>query len=455
MSLHLPEQKLGSHSNAGSSSHKFMLKGRQTGSMHRGHAWVFRAESHDTMLAWYEDIKNLTEKTGEERNAFVRKHARSMSAGSHKAPSVSSDGILDEDEADQIPYSADASVNHVTTQPDQQTERPQPGGRFPSDLNVNRDLQVPLSPSSGTSSGDHEVIAAAGALPGHASRSVSHHAAGADAENHPQTNGPDHESPLDVTRDSVSRATTQRSYVPIAQKEEYNNLPVQEGPLYVPIAQQSEYNNLPVQKGPFNFGPQKGEEYNAKPVHSHGLSSEGSGAVAYATPKTTQEHTATSLPYDPVRHESNYGEWMAPAATGVAAGAVGAEAYQHQHQDTLKEESQIPQAVESTETARPVLSSVTIPRGESFMNPRTPPPIESSQSDSLMATPIPTSDPRQSWIGGDDTTADTLSQAEAQSSDGPSSGRPGLTSEKSEQTVSTVSDLHIPGEFPRPTATGA
>jgi hypothetical protein len=52
MSLYLPEQKLGSHSSEGSSSNKFMLKGRQTGSMHRGHSWVFRAESFETMSAW-------------------------------------------------------------------------------------------------------------------------------------------------------------------------------------------------------------------------------------------------------------------------------------------------------------------------------------------------------------------------------------------------------------------
>jgi hypothetical protein len=52
MSLYLPEQKLGSHSNEGGSSNKFMLKGRQTGSMHRGHSWVFRCESFETMSAW-------------------------------------------------------------------------------------------------------------------------------------------------------------------------------------------------------------------------------------------------------------------------------------------------------------------------------------------------------------------------------------------------------------------
>jgi hypothetical protein len=58
MSLYLPEQKLGSHSNSGASSNKFMLKGRQTGSMHRGHSWVFRAESYETMMAWVSDFCN-------------------------------------------------------------------------------------------------------------------------------------------------------------------------------------------------------------------------------------------------------------------------------------------------------------------------------------------------------------------------------------------------------------
>jgi hypothetical protein len=172
MSLYLPEQKLGSHSTEGGSSNKFMLKGRQTGSMHRGHSWVFRAESHDTMMAWYEDIKNLTEMSPQERSAFVRQHARSFSGTSQKAASVSSDGGLDEE--DEEPFSAAASA--VVTQGRKQdvlTKRPQPGGRFPSDLQVDsqRGLQVPLSPSSGSSFGDidtkdHDVVAAATGLPG-------------------------------------------------------------------------------------------------------------------------------------------------------------------------------------------------------------------------------------------------------------------------------------------------
>ena len=124
MSLYLGDQKLGSHSQAGSSSHKFMLKGKQSGSVHKGHNWVFRAETYDTMMAWFEDIRNLTEKTGEQRNDYVRKHARSVSASDRNT--ISSDG-MDEDEADAVPYSADAAslaeANPTTPLP----QRPSPG----------------------------------------------------------------------------------------------------------------------------------------------------------------------------------------------------------------------------------------------------------------------------------------------------------------------------------------
>jgi len=129
MSLYLPDQKLGSHSSSSdSSSHKFMLKGRQSGGMHRGHSWVFRAESYDTMLAWFEAIKILTEKTGTERSAFVRQHARSVSGNSQRAFSISSDG-LEEDEADHVPYAASVT-NQQVTQPVEtpnRLQRPQPG----------------------------------------------------------------------------------------------------------------------------------------------------------------------------------------------------------------------------------------------------------------------------------------------------------------------------------------
>lgn len=224
MSLYLPEQKLGSHSLEGGSSNKFILKGRQTGNLHRGHTWVFRAESHETMMAWYEDIKALTEKkSAQERNDFVRGHVRRTLSRSSQRPgsSLSSDGINDEE--DEPPFQGGAAQTSGRTgaatgntasrggaagaaaHPQQQSpfvqgatpqqdiitvvspaagsagttsvRRPQTGGRFPSDLQVNaqRGLQVgggpggPVSPASsggGSSTGFNAEIAAAATLPG-------------------------------------------------------------------------------------------------------------------------------------------------------------------------------------------------------------------------------------------------------------------------------------------------
>lgn len=125
MSLFLPEQKLGSHSVESSSSNKFVLKGRQTGAMHRGHTWVFRAESHDTMMAWYEDIQALTEKTPEERSTFVKGHSRTLSRSSQR--SVSSDGMVDDE--DEEPFVSNEHAAAVVTPPgtrhDSISNRPQ------------------------------------------------------------------------------------------------------------------------------------------------------------------------------------------------------------------------------------------------------------------------------------------------------------------------------------------
>jgi hypothetical protein len=86
------------------------------------------------MLAWYEDIKALTEKSPQERNAFVRQHARSFSGASQRsnsrAGSVSSDGIVDEE--DEEPFSATNS-DMITQGPKQDvlTTRPKPGAEVP------------------------------------------------------------------------------------------------------------------------------------------------------------------------------------------------------------------------------------------------------------------------------------------------------------------------------------
>lgn len=468
MSLYLPEQKLGSRSGTDSSSHKFMLKGRQTGSMHRGHAWVFRAESRDTMLAWYDDIMNLTEKTGEERNAFLRQHARSVSGGSHKPASISSDGAMDEDEADQVPYSATASqVRQPMPEQDRLLKRPQPGGRFPSDLNVNRNLLVPLSPSSGASSDDSDIIATAGApsgsdvgnghlnhpvqskenttasvaFPGGVSRQASTHAKDTptaqnfehiDLQEQPAIHGSTQQTPATrsatqprpthegtpsraLSRDLPRDSSHYDSYIPIQQKAEYNNLPVHEGAYvypqqesvtegtaseraphvlrdtspHVPIAPQTEYVGVPVIHGapepqqqlaasqalPQQISVEQasnqealtrlGVEYNNQPVQAQGLSSEGPGAVSYGSPQSLQSSAPRprTLPPEPVRHDSTYGDWIGPKASGVAgveASSLGAEGFRRpQEQDPTEHKERQSQVLQQPQSEPAELDSTT------------------------------------------------------------------------------------------------
>ena len=396
MSLYLPEQKLGSRSSTDSSSHKFMLKGRQTGGMHRGHAWVFRAESHDTMLAWYEDIKSLTEKTGEERKAFVRQHARSVSGGSNKPGSISSDGVMEEDEADKVPYSAASStVDHEAPQESKLQERPQPGGRFPSEMNVNRDLQAPLSPSSGTSFDDRDVIAAAGALPGSGvpfgqsgrpvesgddetnsrgelggqSRPISNvDRAGQNGENEvyaaSSVSDADRKTYHDkYTEHNDGHGAQERSDVTASGEDSYKEA-------YIAGAQQQVYNNVPVNNGPNpntsaainenvdeghgsalthsedKTSTTQGTEYNTQPVQYQGISSEGSGAVSYGAPsgqlqQHPYEHATRSVPPTFNRHDSNYSSWIGPTAAGAGGATVavaGAEAYHSQQQQQQQQQ---------------------------------------------------------------------------------------------------------------------
>ncbi|KAI5806250.1 hypothetical protein EDC01DRAFT_639283 [Geopyxis carbonaria] len=166
MSLYLPDSTLGKHSDPHATSHKFIIKGRQTGAMHRDHSWVFRAESHAAMLEWYEAIKKLTEVSGAERNAYVESttaHKRQPSTASRpdteKAESYS-ETDFENDEADAIPYSTQASIhdNEILEPP----KRPE-AGRFPSDIAVHRN-GLERRVSSGNSSAS--AVAAASALPG-------------------------------------------------------------------------------------------------------------------------------------------------------------------------------------------------------------------------------------------------------------------------------------------------
>ncbi|KAK6360742.1 hypothetical protein TWF730_006867 [Orbilia blumenaviensis] len=151
MSLYLPDCTMGSHTQPGANSHKFVVKGRQTGALHRGHSWVFRAETHEDMMGFYENIKKLIELSGPERNAFVasyQKHHILPDTATKENGSTSSENGLENDEADEIPYSADRSAL-VGSEPSIHEPRPE-GGRFPSDIDIQRRRSL-RSATSGTS----------------------------------------------------------------------------------------------------------------------------------------------------------------------------------------------------------------------------------------------------------------------------------------------------------------
>jgi len=268
--------------------------------MHRGHTWVFRAETYETMNAWYDDIQTLTEKSGEERNAFVRRHASVRSASAGSARSASSDGGLEEDEADAVPYSANQSM--VSQPREQPPTRPSPGGRFPSDLAVNRHLNEPLSPSSGSSDFGHDVTTASGGPPQH--------------DMHPM-----------YLAHSASQPGANSQPTQQYQENSYMNAQPTHQPEYQDNIYSDPYTSN-YDATPSQHQSQRDPSY-VNPYTDHGQ--------PYAVQPTG------GSPFE--RHDSNYGGWMGPAAGGVAAGALAGEAYRR-HQNKEEERALQPQELD-------------------------------------------------------------------------------------------------------------
>lgn len=510
MSLYLPEQKLGSHSELGSTSHKFMLKGRQTGAMHRGHSWVFRAESHETMMAWFADVKELTEKRGEDRNAFVRRtHSRTVSGNSHKAPSIagSSDGGMEEDEADAMPYSSEQSVrgsnaglggaavgglaagealDHDGEDADRlggsewrsPSQRPQPGGRFPSDVNVARGLQAPLSPSSEESShGDRDVFAAAGSLPGSGVPFTNHDdsmsmPAGTD-EGQPLANhtGPGNYIPQDGYGEPQPAETRK---TPVNYMEDTYNQPQ-------PLPSNSYETPVNSYVPPVNNYAPPVNNY-APPVNNY-----APPVNNYAPPHNNYMPPGAYSGYD-TDGASQYGEWMAPVVAGVGGAAVGAGVTNHYNDQQNHDPQETSRAMpEPTAIPEPGASSAPMP--VVAVTPM-PPATSSSQADTGSLSTVPTSidsqpqhvvnshyfdkngmvavphtivtkvyvDPSGMGLPVQIVPVQNFpvqsppvqQQPTVQTSFDSSTGlkpRPHIPTSKS---VTTISDLHVPGEFPKP-----
>ena len=391
-----------------------MLKGRQSGGIHRGHAWVFRAESYDTMLAWFSDIKNLTEKTGAERNAFIqRSHARSLSAGSHRAGSISSDG-MEEDEADQVPYSATPSQADISAPQEKFPDRPNPGGRFPSALTINRNSQVPLSPSSNESSGDHQIVAAAGALPG---SGVPFGPSGYEVQaGDDETN---------ITGEDLSGASGAELLTKTRNSHQQSSDLTSTSPVQTASAEH-------------------GAESSNQLKQAQELKSPEPGVVAYGEAQAIRHSLSTPIG----RNDSKYGDWMGSAAGrtgGATIGSAGIEIYSS-HQDRSNP---------TTEEDRPALQATDLQSSASMSEDVQESVRRSDQSAASSAVPSAPQNVRKCVTNADldapltgaGWTARLNEQAEPirESGEGAKeTERPSLATR-----VNTISDLHLPGEFPR------
>ncbi|KAL1889925.1 phosphatidylinositol 4,5-bisphosphate-binding protein [Ceratocystis pirilliformis] len=185
MSLYLPDQTLGSHSASGGSNNKFILKGRQTGTLHRGHTWIFRAESYQDMLGWYKEIKGLLEPSAQTGGssggaalgsaALEDSEAPLPTKGNHKRATSSysstDSGALDEE--DETPWaginwqnSPELAATSVTTQKGA-SSRPGQSGTFQptrsQNINDSSTVEPHGTPAYGMAKSSDPATAAAAA----------------------------------------------------------------------------------------------------------------------------------------------------------------------------------------------------------------------------------------------------------------------------------------------------
>ncbi|KAG0671747.1 Phosphoinositide PI4,5P(2) binding protein [Maudiozyma exigua] len=63
MSLALNECTVAEHSKKGSSENKLVLHAKQNGLLHKGHNWVFKTDSYESMMTWFDNLKLFTSLT--------------------------------------------------------------------------------------------------------------------------------------------------------------------------------------------------------------------------------------------------------------------------------------------------------------------------------------------------------------------------------------------------------
>lgn len=138
---------------------------------------------------------------------------------------------------------------------------------------------------------------------------------------HRDLNSPSTESEPDTDPYRLEGIATTATVAPVAAAAVYEPSPV------------DQFNNVPAQTQTYNNGPVQTQTYNNVPAQTQ---------ATYVTPVTNAPSPLNQTPVGPLeqpqsfqRQNTNYGEWMIPAAAGAGAGALGAAAYaQHENPKT-------------------------------------------------------------------------------------------------------------------------
>lgn len=99
------------------------------------------------MLSWYHDFQNLVGLSDTERDAFMSTHHNVQSQEPTQEISPNADAVLENDEADEVPYSKEAEPDLSPQLQDEQTRRPE-GGRFPSEIRFEEHQMAAVAHSS-------------------------------------------------------------------------------------------------------------------------------------------------------------------------------------------------------------------------------------------------------------------------------------------------------------------
>lgn len=393
------------------------------------------------MLAWRDDIQNLIDKTGDERNAFVRRttsHRRSASTGSARSFS-SGGGDLDEDEADAVPFSATQSLVGQPHEAEPQS-RPSPGGRFPSDIQVDRHLQTTRATSSRSSSEvGLDVTTASGGLQGSYPPYMA----------------------ADSAHDSVHQGYYNQASAD-ANPYEYNPNRAYQQSAPPPLQQQDSYFE---KNPPQHFAQETHQPYDHVPP--------ANTAPEIYQPQPRKNFVPPPEPSD--RPLSNYGDWMSPAAGavgGAAAGALGADAYhryqQGQQQQQPGEEQQrnfqppdIPTGTQPVPERHPDHTVPANPTGALAPN------AVATGQENHIAPPLPVQNVGdQPFLGGAEVPPTASTSGPAINNVNLNGGPvlvPGTRQVvedvpapvKRTNTDFSVSELHVPGEYPKGAAGGS